>query len=68
MVMNEQNTTGLRWLMGLLTFLFFLFPILLADELSLFHTWLLTLTIWTALVLIVAIKSYAFSKINKGNH
>jgi hypothetical protein len=66
--MNEQNKTGLRWLMGLLTFLLFLFPILLSDELSLFHTWLLTLTIWSTLVLLVAIKPYILSKINKVGH
>jgi len=65
--MNEQNKTGLRWLMGLITFLFFLFPILLSDELSLFHTWLLTLTIWFSLVFIVAIKPFVSTKITKGH-
>jgi len=65
--MNEKNKTGLRWLMGLITFLFFLFPILLSDELSLFFTWLLTLVIWSTLVLIVAIKPFLFADKNKGN-
>ncbi|PAJ75073.1 hypothetical protein CJF42_07145 [Pseudoalteromonas sp. NBT06-2] len=66
--MTEKNKIESLWLIGLCTALLFLFPILLFDALSLFHIWLVTLTVWAAMVLIVVIKLYIFSKINKSSH
>ena len=60
MIMNEKNKAELRWLMGLVTFLFFLFPILGSDEFSIFYTWLLTLVILCYSVFIISSK-YFFS-------
>ncbi len=53
-VSMEKNTV-LRWLLALSSFLIFLMPVLLADELSLLQKWLLIFICW---VIVIAGSAY----------
>ena len=64
--MRVYNRTGLRWLTGLIAFLAFQLPLLLADELSLMAVWLLCFFSWLILILIVAVAGM-FRRRSQGN-
>lgn len=53
--MEDKN--ALRWLFGVITFLIFILPILLADELSLFVSWLTIFISWFLVIAIAALKT-----------
>jgi hypothetical protein len=45
-----EKNTALRWLLAFSSFVIFLMPVLLADELTLLQNWLLIFTCWFIII------------------